>query len=287
MNVGTLLTRKLGGYFRNRFLHEYGFGFTARSKNGVFIADPRDFVITNSLLKRGTWSYHDVELLSRFVGPDSAVCFVGAHIGTLLVPISKRVRKVVGYEASAHTYELLEMNCKLNDVDNHELRHCAVGDTNGRVSFEYNAMNSGHSRMSTQAGGSRSSTEVDVVVFDEHADNPETSFDLLVIDVEGAECTVLAGMPKTLAKNPTLFIEFSPKYLGEFGRTPADFIELLSPHYPHMYYEADDTLVAFEDHCWEDEVQRLARKPKYLENFLVTKSPVEPAARSCARSSDH
>jgi FkbM family methyltransferase len=285
MNIAKLIGRKFGGYFRNRLLHDHGFGFVTRSQNGVFIVDPRDFVITNFLLKTGGWSYDDIGLLSNFIGPDSTVCFVGAHIGTLMIPISKRVKEVVGYEASAQNFEFLELNCKLNDVENRRLHECAVGAEKGRVKFDYNAMNSGHSRISTGGSGSRKSSDVEVVVFDEHDGNSSTTFDLIVVDVEGAECMVLEGMTKTLESCKTLFIEFSPKYLREFGRTPSDFIELIAPHYEHMYYESSGLLRAYEDHTWEAEIQRLSRERKCLQDFLFTKRKIESISLPVERGS--
>ncbi|MDX8410924.1 MAG: hypothetical protein R8K46_03485 [Mariprofundaceae bacterium] len=83
------ISRRIRGYWREKSFYAYGAGYIADTPQGTFAVDPRDFWVTRCLLRDGCYDKRNIELLKDLLSCDSKVCFIGAHIGTLLVPISK------------------------------------------------------------------------------------------------------------------------------------------------------------------------------------------------------
>jgi FkbM family methyltransferase len=56
--------------------------------------------------------------------------------------------------------------------------------------------------------------------------------DVVKVDVEGAEVRVLAGLERTLGRNPavTIMLEWSPSQVEAVGDTPSEIIDLLAGH---------------------------------------------------------
>ncbi len=98
------------GYLKGKILLNYGKGVLADTKNGLFIVDPKDFTISRKLLKNGVYDWDEILFLRNHLNNQSTVIFVGCHIGTLLIPIAKSVKKVYGFEANPKNFELLNYN---------------------------------------------------------------------------------------------------------------------------------------------------------------------------------
>lgn len=56
-----------------------------------FFYDPRDNFVGRQLADTGTYNEPEVALYSQFITPSSRVLWLGAHIGALLVPVSKKL----------------------------------------------------------------------------------------------------------------------------------------------------------------------------------------------------
>src|SRR5215510_10338571 len=94
------LSRLIRGEIRARILGAHGDGILARTQNGLLIVDPRDFAVARSLLNRGSYDWREIQWLARIVDERSHIVFVGAHIGSLLIPIAKQSgsRQIVALE---------------------------------------------------------------------------------------------------------------------------------------------------------------------------------------------
>src|SRR5476649_283472 len=84
---------------RKRLLGKYGFAILCETSNGFFAVDPEDLGVGGFLLKHGEYGANELKVIDEFITPDSKVLIVGAHIGSLTIPISKKVKEVVAIEA--------------------------------------------------------------------------------------------------------------------------------------------------------------------------------------------
>jgi FkbM family methyltransferase len=153
------------------------------------------------------------------VKPDAVCLDVGANIGLYSLGLSSLAPdgRVYAFEPSPATFAHLESNLERNRATNVVAANLAVSDTTGTVTFhDFSFFSAGSfssddgSLLSSESYGSESfqaaATTVDQFVADQDLDR----VDLVKIDVEGAELSVLEGAQKTLATHhPTTVLEFN------------------------------------------------------------------------------
>ena len=61
------------------------------SRYGTFFYDLRETFVGRQLADTGTYNELKLALYSQFITPSSRVLWLGAHIGALLVPVSKKL----------------------------------------------------------------------------------------------------------------------------------------------------------------------------------------------------
>ncbi len=266
------LTRRLRGYFKMKALGKYGVGYLAETPQGVFAVDPQDWWTTRALLRRGSYGLHAVQFLSRLIGKDSLVCFVGAHIGTLLVPLAARSGRVIAYEADPSNFRYLDYNLRLNRISNATIHNLAVGDRDRvEVAIRHDKRNTGHS--SIDPGDTRG-TRVPMVTLNQHLRN-EARIDLIVMDIEGAEAHALRGMGDIMSRLTYLYTEFCPDHLAELGENRHSFIAALAPHWSHMYVCGDfENTLAIGS--WADLLRDMPLRRSERLNLLFTNQQVAP-----------
>ena len=125
---------------------------------------------------------------------------VGAHVGYYTVRMAKKCREVVAFEPNPRNREILLKNVELNNLGNVVVYPYAVGESRYRARLWL--AGSGSTLLAGYVAGE--SIEVDVVPLDEVVEYA----DIIKIDVEGYEWSVVQGMKSLLAKHrPTLIIE--------------------------------------------------------------------------------
>jgi FkbM family methyltransferase len=206
-----------------------------KTSQGYFCVDPEDQFVSKALIEKGSYGLGEIQLASAHIQQESRVLVVGAHIGTIAIPLSTVCRDVVAVEANPETYELLELNVLLNKRENVETIQAAANDTSGSIEFVISTKNSG--------GSKRMPKFRDIAYF---YDNPkvvnvpaermddilEQSFDLVFIDIEGSEYHAFLGMQRILSQAKTLIVEFLPHHLSRVaGITVDDFVAPLAPHF--------------------------------------------------------
>ena len=77
----------------------------AQSTNGLFAVDVEDFAVGRQLRTRGAYAHNEVNQLKPYLSETSRLLVVGAHIGSLVVPLSRLCREVVAIEANPKTFE--------------------------------------------------------------------------------------------------------------------------------------------------------------------------------------
>jgi hypothetical protein len=103
----------------------------ARTENGRLAVDPDDYTVGWQLRKRGRYGLAELERVGQYIGENSRVLDVGAHIRSLAVPLSRMCREVVAVEADSATYQFLTLNLLLNHVTNCRAFNVAASDRAG------------------------------------------------------------------------------------------------------------------------------------------------------------
>jgi len=194
-----------------------------------------DLSLARSLSKSGGYNKPLVEFLVQQVSAPSAVLFIGTHIGSVLIPVAKRCRAVVGIEANPETFKLLEANLKLNNITNAKILNRAAFDQKGDLSFLATRDNTGGSKI-TPGGPQDILFRLDpakkITVAGDRVDDllENGDFDLVVMDIEGSETKALKGMPRILGFAKKLVLEIHPLSIEKIARIPAsEFFEALPP----------------------------------------------------------
>ena len=129
---------------------------------------------------------------------------VGAHIGTLSIPLSRLYKQVLAFEPVKENYDLLETNIKLNNIENISTANLGLSNKNTTAVLTQHDNNSGSYYMKEIEN--KDNEGFNIVKLDEFSFN--ISVDFIKIDTEGSELFVLQGAYNTIVKNrPMIQIE--------------------------------------------------------------------------------
>jgi FkbM family methyltransferase len=135
--------------------------------------------------------------------------------------------EVHSFEPTPETLSILKQNIQVNGLAEEGIVHVypeAVSDRNGPATLAVFGNNSGHNTIFGD-GAESFSIPVLTVALDEKL--PDRRIDLVKIDAEGAEPSIIAGMRKTIARNPgmPIILEFAPAHLRRAGWEPLAFLQ--------------------------------------------------------------
>lgn len=222
----------------NRFLNSLGKDVKAvivETKNGVLAVDPADLEVGAKLREKGEYGISEINQISQLIDNKSSVLIVGAHIGSLAIPIANICSKVVAIEANPNNFKLLQTNVKLNNTDNIIIHNIAASDKKENIKFQLNTVNSGGSkRVPINNHYIYTYDNPDVIDVEAHSlDNylSNKEFDLVLIDIEGSEYFAMKGMADILAQTKTLIVEFLPHHITNVaGVKLTDFLNNIPGH---------------------------------------------------------
>jgi FkbM family methyltransferase len=216
-------------------------GILVNTRYGLFVVDPEDSGVGESLLQFGSYGDEEVEFAASIITSESDVLIVGTHLGALLVPIARSCAYLVGIEANPNTFELLQANVRLSGLSNVELHNVAASNEDGQtIEFLLNRDNSGGSKRKPLSDIAdylydepevihMPTARVDSIVGDR-------KFDLVIMDIEGSEFFALCGMPHVLRTCAALAVEFRPHHLIDVaGATIEDLIPTLVPYFSWLW----------------------------------------------------
>ncbi|MBK9154781.1 MAG: FkbM family methyltransferase [Chloracidobacterium sp.] len=262
--VGRMLRQRL----RNSILSKHGVSVLADTWNGLLLVEAGDFSVGRQLLKHGSYDKSQVEWLLECIGHQAdTIVIVGAHIGSLLVPLSRASEKIIGFEPDTMNFRLLSRNLLLNEVHNAEVINAAVGKNQGMVAIIRNNLNTGNTSVSMDCDNA--CDQVEMVTLDNLLSS--TSIDLMVMDIEGHEKHALEGGPKTIELTDRLYVEFAPEQLAEHGTNPVSLLQLLSRSFP-LLYSLEDRVVCKRSDVGCREIEQNMGSRGFLKNLLFTKS---------------
>jgi FkbM family methyltransferase len=171
---------------------------------GKFFIDGRDY-IKDTLSSPQGWEREIVELIQKYVKPNTVTVDIGAHIGTHTMMMSRCVQKdgvVIAFEPQAKLHRELIMNLQLNNCENVIPVHSALGAQNGVAYLEPERPNNQGYRCITSK---QPIEQVTLATLDSFR---LTSVSCIKIDVESYELEVLKGAYNTIMNNkPVIIIE--------------------------------------------------------------------------------
>jgi FkbM family methyltransferase len=222
----------------NRFLNLLGKDVKAlivETKNGVFAVDPADLEVGAKLREKGEYGIGEINQISQLIDSQSSVLIVGAHIGSLAIPIAKICSELVAIEANPSNFKLLQTNLKLNNTSNITIHNIAASNKKETIKFQLNTVNSGGSKrvpinnhyMYTY--DNPEVIDVEAYSLDNYLSN--NKFDLVLIDIEGSEYFAMQGMTDILSQTKNLIVEFLPHHISNVaGVKLTDFLDNIPGH---------------------------------------------------------
>lgn len=240
---------------RKKVLGPHTKGVIYDSANGIIAVPIEDIGVGRSLGFSGHWDIEEIEILSKYIKKDDVIYIIGTHVGTLLVPLAKKVKQIIGYEANEDTFWYVEMNLALNRLKNVELFNYAIGDQKKIVTFYQNTVNSGGSKIAPKTDDimynhdNPNKVDVQMIALDDHiAEKSLPNPTAMIMDIEGAEYYALQGMSKTLEALRFLYIEFVPHHLKNVSDVDNEtFFKLIIPHFSKAIFVRSKKEIDFKD----------------------------------------
>jgi len=159
------------------------------------------------------------------ISPGDLVFDVGSHHGFYAVYMARRAARVLAVEPNPHNVMILQENIGLNGLHNVMVRQAAVGDSVGKISLLRDSERGGIDSSST-----RTSPAIDVELLPLDQLAKEYGFPQLVkIDVEGFEASVLRGASEIMRRRPKIAIEIHVDWLARYGSSVKEVLDLLHP----------------------------------------------------------
>lgn len=252
-------------YFRNTWIHRIPltsliyrklFSITFKdSEKEITFRDSKFLVPTNDTavvpsMMNGDYENYELDLLRKLLKPNYTVLDIGANIGVYSLEASKCVGKkgkIFAFEPIPDNQKLLKHNLVINNAQNVEVIHSAVGAKEGKLRI-YKAKHS----IATHSAGAVSDdfSDLPVTTIDGFTKKKKLKIDLIKMDVEGYEGFALEGGYKTLKNHqPILLIEFSATHLKRCGYDPKKHAKDLLKLYAYCYLvdERNDKLLRVKD----------------------------------------
>jgi len=238
----TLLKSRLQEHLIKKIFGGSAIGVLFDTTNGLLINDPGDVTVTQSLGFNGAYDKEKVEYLMSLIDESKCVHVIGAHIGEVAIPLARKVREVVAFEANPLAFELLSKNILLNRVCNIKAYNYAVYDEEKEITFYRGRANTGGSKIKPFKDHywynyddpeiiTVAAKILDVQVSDSGISLP----DLIVMDIEGAEYAALKGAGACLQHASYLYIEFMPHHLSNIANISVEqFSEVVTTYFQNM-----------------------------------------------------
>lgn len=126
---------------------------------------------------------------------------IGVYQGYSSCFFSKISNKVFLFEPLKEMFPTIRKNLELNQLNNVELTNCAVSNYNGKAKFYKYSIKGWSSLVQHDACSLKDVSETDVITIDSFCEkNAITHVDLLSIDAEGNEYSILKGCETLLKK---------------------------------------------------------------------------------------
>jgi len=207
----------------------------------------------------GMHHVNEIIYFNSILKPHFTFIDVGANQGEFsLFAATKLVNgKVISFEPVQKQLNLLRTNIELNRFNNIKVNSYGLSDKRGELPI-YTSTNADsnfgvHEGLSSLfKSDSRNELEqlVSLKVFDEEYFETLKRFDVLKIDIEGAELYALKGMQKSLKKfKPVILIEINNETFTEAGYGTKDILDFFNQlgYTPFRIYRGNILKISYSD----------------------------------------
>lgn len=178
-----------------------------------------------------------VERIVKSLRPDDVFYDIGANIGMISILVAKKLqgkhKKICCFEPEPANAQELRENLQLNGLCDIGVHEFALGDKEGTCElFVSGDVGAGsHSLASGYQEGARA-VEIEIQRGDYYAERTGFPPDVIKLDVEGAELSVLRGFEQTLrgGRLRELFVEVHPEAMELFGDSADDLKRWMESH---------------------------------------------------------
>lgn len=249
--VNELQQMVAAGVATKQLLGPFARAIVTETSTGLFASDPEDYGVGWNIRSNGHYGTELLQTISQIVPASSSVLVIGAHIGTMAIPLAKQFAWVAAIEANPNTFRLLEMNIRLNNVTNCDIFNIAANDKDEKLRFMLSRANSGgskrkpindHYMYNYDAPQEIEVTGVSLDTFFNRRD-----FDLVLMDIEGSEYFALKGMQHILSHTQTLIIEFLPHHLRNVSGVTVEALLALLPGFTTLHVPSLNKTVTTTD----------------------------------------
>lgn len=214
-----------------------GFNRLVTGRHGQLLYNRHDMFVGRSLNLYGEYSEAEYHLLSLVVSPGDIVVEVGANIGSLTVPLARKVGNTGGvyaFEPQRLAFQTLCANVALNSLINVWGYNVACGETAGSVRVPLINPSVEHNFGDVSVANQQQGEFTARIPLDEFG---IARCRLLKVDVEGMELQVLRGARKLIAVNqPAIYVENDrPELSDPLVRFIQDLDYVLYWHYPPLF----------------------------------------------------
>ena len=214
-----------------------------------YFIDPNDLIITPQMVIYRQWEADISNLFRKICYKDSVVIDVGANfcyfsvLAANLIGANNR-GQVISFEPNPYLCQLFRRNREINwSIAPVTLHEMALGESEDNLTLYVPVEHGANGSLSAPAGVECKQIPVPVRPLDDVLP-ADLAVDLMKIDVEGHEASVLRGARKVIARSPNLhlILEWSQKQMEAAGVTPEDVLHLLDGFVPHRIIVGSEPL---------------------------------------------
>lgn len=220
--------------------------FNATTPDGAkfVLSFPADHHL-ESIYFQGRFETGTSQLLKSLLRATDIVFDIGANIGwyTVLCARIATQGRCHAFEPSPAAFGRLKKNCELNGL-NLRLNNVALADTEGTATlYSFKSLGLGFSSLSPLGRTDYSSATVRLTTLDGYVrENGIKKVDLIKMDVEGAEMSVLAGAEAVLRAEPApiWLVEMNQHTAEKFGYRPEELLARLQSYRQHKMFRCPE-----------------------------------------------
>jgi FkbM family methyltransferase len=224
---------------KHRLLGKRVRALLVESRNGLLLVGVEDRNVAVPLASRGEYGWREVKRAQSFLHEFSELLIVGAHIGSIAIPLAKQCKAVIAVEANPLSYELLKFNLLINGSSNVTAINIAASDKEESLSFLANRVNSGGSKRVPQISKYAYVSDAPATITVPAAPLDTVLWDrtpsVIFMDIEGSEYFAVKGMQRLLAGAETFFMEFLPHHLRNVSCVSvSELLAYIKPHFSFL-----------------------------------------------------
>lgn len=205
-----------------------------------YFVDPNDMIIAPQMVVYRQWEADISQLFRSLCRPESVVVDIGANFGYFSVLAASLIGprgsgQVIAFEPNPALCQLLRRNSDINwSIAPVTLHEIALGEREDALILHVPTERGANGSLSAPRDVDCVQIPVNVKPLDAVLP-PDLAVDVMKIDVEGHEATVLRGAREVLARSPNLhlILEWSQKQMRAAGIEPEDVLSMLEGFVPH------------------------------------------------------